>query len=252
MRHRRIVLLIVVVLGLTAGCGTPSEPSRSTTAGDLVAAAAKKLRQLDSVTFDFSINGTIPGFRIRTASGALLPDGTATGTIDLQHGREHTEYEFTIDGTTLRLTDDGSSKTRTLPQQYTPAHLLRSAEGIRLLLREANGLHIETTESLHGVSTFRLTGKLDQATLGRLVPGVWADAVVKFWISKGPSHTLQRVWVQLPPRRPKAGVVALELSLSRYNAVSRPTSTNPTTTSGAATSAAATPTSSSATSASTG
>lgn len=225
MRHRRFVLPIVLVLGLLAGCDSAATPGPLPRAAELAAKSARSLRALDSVQFRFSVNGTIPGFPVRSAGGVARTSGWAKGTVDLQHGLGHTEYQFTLNGGTVRLTGgDGPPSTRPVPQEFTPADLLNSDSGIRLLLRRATSLRTETTETMHGTPTFRVTGKLDKATLSAIVPGVWADAVVKFWIGKAPQHALHRIWVQLPPRQPNAGVVALQLALSKHNAVTKPSS----------------------------
>lgn len=219
-----MLLPVVVVL---AGCTGATEPPPQRPAGaKLVAESAAELTTVRSVKFNFTVSGRIPGFRIRSASGVARAQGWARGTVDVQQGREHTEYEFTLSQDSVVLTDDeGTPSERPAPEGFLPGTLLSADNGIGALMRAARKLRTETTETLHGVETFRVTGKLDRSALAALIPGVWADATVKFWVAKAPGHRLKRIWIQLPPRRPNLGVVAIQLSLSEPTEPVRPTPT---------------------------
>lgn len=220
-----MLLPVVLVLGLLTGCAGESEPPpRRPDGAKLVAESARDLATVRSVRFTFTVTGRIPGFRIRSASGVASARGWANGTVDVQHGLEHTEYRFTLKQDSVVLTDGtGGPRRRPAPEGFLPGTLLSTGSGIGELLRKATKLRTETTEVLHGVETFRVTGKLDKSALATLIPGVWADATVKFWVAKAPGHRLRRIWIQLPPRKPNVGVVAIQLALSKPTEPVRPT-----------------------------
>lgn len=220
------MLPVILVLGLLTGCDTAAQPAaHSPGAATLVAKSAQNLDTLQRVEFTFTLTGTIPGFPVRSASGVADAGGWARGTVDLQQGLDHTEYNFTLTDDSVYLTAGAGAPTeRESPESYTPERLLSADTGIGALLHAATALHTETTETLHGVETYRVTGKLDRTTLATVIPNVWADAVVKFWVTQAPSHSLRRVWVQLPPRKPNLGVVSVQLALSTTRTGAAPTS----------------------------
>lgn len=225
----RASLPAVLMLGLLAGCsGASSEPRPQRPEGaELVAESAADLATVRPVKFTFTLSGTIPGFRVRSASGVAGAQGWARGTVDVQQGLGHTEYEFTLRRDSVVLTDgEGSPSERSAPERFLPSALLSAHDGIGALMRAATKLRTETTETLDGVETYRVTGRLDRSALAKLVPGVWADATVKFWVAKAPPHRLRRIWIQLPPPRPNVGVVALQLALSEPTEPVRPTRTS--------------------------
>lgn len=227
-RLARVLSPVVLVLGLLAGCaGEAESPPPRPKGTKLVSASARDLATIRSVKFDFTVSGKIPGFRIRSASGVAGAQGWAKGTVDVQQGLEHTEYRFTLRQNSVVLTNgDGATSERPAPEGFLPGTLLSADTGIGELLRDATDLRTETTEVLHGVETFRVGGKLDKSVLAAFIPGVWADANVKFWVAKAPGHRLRRIWIQLPPRKPNVGVVAIQLALSKPTEPVRPTQTH--------------------------
>lgn len=221
-RTIRLALLLVVMLAFSVGCAAVPGPAKSLPAAEqILAESTASLRSLRSVKFELTVSGTIPGFPVRTVEGVARSTGWASGKIDLQQGLDHTVYRFTVRDGTLYLTGPrGRTSSRPVPTRYAPAQLLGPASGLAQLLRKATHPRTERAEKLHGTPTFRIAVKLDEKVLATFIPGVWADAIAKFWVGQREPHWLQRVWIQLPSRRPNAGVVTIQLRLSRHNAVS--------------------------------
>lgn len=219
-RTTRTTLHLVIVLCLLLGCDSSDEqPSRLPDATTLLAKSADRLRALRSVELTFSVNGKIPGFAVLNLDATAKANGWAAGTVELQRELQNTEYEFTLRDGTVHLSDDSDDRTtRPVPSRYRPQRLFDGETGIRRLLTSATGLRTETRESLDDTTTFRVTGKLSEHALAAFVPSAWGESIVKFWVAED-RHVLRRVWIQLPPRRPNAGVVAIELALSEHNAL---------------------------------
>ncbi|MTD58135.1 LppX_LprAFG lipoprotein [Amycolatopsis pithecellobii] len=229
-RHTAGVLLLI--LAVASGCSSsPDTRGPLPDAGELVNAAAATLGGVRSFHYDFSISGSVPGLDVREVTGWASrdggPAGTSTGQADMQESANRFELRYEISGNQLVLTDQHGIRTQQpAPAGYNPATLLTAGRGLPKLLTSATGLKTETREDVKGVETYRVTGTLSQAVITTVLPQIWSDVDVKFWVTRAEPHTLVRVWVQVPPRQPNEGAVMLELGLSGLNTPA-PTTTPP-------------------------
>lgn len=243
---RRILVVTASVLALLTGCtSAPEEPEHQPSGADLVDDASTALRDLRSVHFDLRTQGALDGFPVRSVEGSATRDGWAAGDVDLQRPTTRTQYSFEIgerdqnssdsgnggsnsngsgngagrDGdTTVTLTDaDDTATTVSLPRRFTPSTLLARDGGLRSLLDDATDLHTESREDIDDVPAYRVSARLPEAQISRLLPGIPDDVAAKFWVSDDPERTLLRVWLQVPPSTPNEGAVILELGLSEHN-----------------------------------
>ncbi|MEU6646541.1 LppX_LprAFG lipoprotein [Saccharomonospora sp. NPDC046836] len=223
MVSRRIMLVVVLVWTLLAGCTSAGGAGEELPDGtSLVEASAESLRELNTVAFDFRVSGAIPGLTLRAVDGVAMRSGGehgyARGDADVQQLTDRTLYQFVLSGDRLRLTDqDGDRTERPVPEQLSPARLLSPEHGLYQLLSHATNLKTETKEDLDDLPTYRVTGKLSREVVSAFIPGIQADVDVKFWVSEAADRNLMRVWVQVPPRQESAGSVMLELALSKHN-----------------------------------
>lgn len=223
MLRRRTAGVLALTLALASGCAaSPDTRGPLPEAQGLVTVAAASFDQVRSIQFDLGVSGTVPGFDVREVKGQASRDGgpygTATGQADMQESTNRFELGFQIVGDRLRLSNQHGLRTEEpVPPEYRPVLLLGPDSGLPKLLKSATGLKTEAKEDVLGVRTYRVTGQLAKKAVAEMLPTVWTDVVVKFWITQSEPRTLVRVWMQLPPRQPNEGAVMLELALSGVN-----------------------------------
>lgn len=215
-RHAAIALpTALAAVVLVSACGTSPDTSGLPDGSQLVSAAATSFDRLRTVRFDFDSSSVIPGLDVREVSGQASRDGSASGKADLPDSTNSYQATFTINGSTLYLTDQHGNRTeRPVPVGYGPADLLDPSRGLPRLLSGATGLKTEAREDVLGVQAYRVTGDLAGDVVSSVLPQIRSHVVVKFWVTQSEPRELVRVWMQVQPPRANEGAVMLELALS--------------------------------------
>jgi len=221
MLARRLTPVLLIAIGLLGACGSP-ETSGLPEGRDLLARSAEGLRNLRDVRFDYGLSGDIPGLALRSAHGRVSASGAAEGEAEIDTPEGRVARGFVVDSGTLTLTEPGGASTRQPVPAPSPVALLDSDTGLRSLLVNAANPRTENRETLDGETAYRVGGTVGREVVARLLPGVWADAETKFWVSDDGSRRLLRIWLQLPPPRNNQGAVAIELALADHNAQDAP------------------------------
>lgn len=216
-----VLLAVIAATGAVSGCEASREASGLPDGAQLVSVAAAGLDRWHTVRFDFDLSGVIPGLDVSEASGQASRDGSASGKAQVEDAADEYQTTFTINGTTLYLTDQHGNRTeRPVPAGYGPAALLDPSRGLPRLLTGATELKTETEEDVQGVQAYRVTGELARDVVSSVLPQIRSDVVVKFWVTRSEPRQLVRVWMQMPPPRPNEGTVMLELALADASASS--------------------------------
>lgn len=229
MRRARSASLVALVLALVCACSAAPDARDLPAANDLVTAAASTLAGLNSIHYDFSVSGNIPGLDVREIKGWASRDGgpygASTGQADMQESSNRFELTYQITGDQLVLThSDGKRTQEPVSAPYSPRTLFDAAHGLPRLLTAATGVKTETEEDVKGTETYRVTGQLAKDVISGVLPQIQSDVDVKFWVTQSEPRSLVRVWVQVPPRQPNEGAVMIELALTAPNT---PASTTP-------------------------
>ncbi|OZM75224.1 hypothetical protein CFN78_03450 [Amycolatopsis antarctica] len=220
--RRRLTPVLLLVISLLGACGMPDTSGPLPDSRTLLDASAEGLRDLRDVRFDYGLTGEIPGVLLRSAHGRASANGAAEGEAEIETPDGRVARGFVVESGTLTLRDPAGPSTREPVPAPAPATLLDADRGLRSLLTAARSTRTENREEVDGVSAYRVGGTVGREVLARLLPGVWADADLKFWIAEDDGRELRRLWLQLPARQDNRGVVAIELALADHNAQDAP------------------------------
>ncbi|MDN3240975.1 LppX_LprAFG lipoprotein [Glycomyces tritici] len=182
---RSIPLVVTVGLALVAAAAC-SGGGDLPPADEMLPDAATAMRGVETVRFDLTVDGDVPGLDIKAADGQITADGSAQGTGTLTAFGMDIEAEYVIIG------EDAWVKGPTggfqqipvgddmLP--YDPTLLLDPDSGVAALLETAESAEPEDTEDIDGTDTYRYAVEFDPAAFAALIPaeGDWNTATVWF------------------------------------------------------------------------
>jgi lipoprotein LprG len=182
---RSIPLVVTAGLALVAAAAC-SGGGDLPPADEMLPDAATAMRGVETVRFDLTVDGEVPGLDIKAADGVITADGSAQGTGTLTAFGMDIEAEYVIIG------EDAWVKGPTggfqqipvgddmLP--YDPTLLLDPDSGVAALLETAESAEPEDTEDIDGTDTYRYAVEFDPAAFAALIPaeGDWNTATVWF------------------------------------------------------------------------
>ena len=183
MRSIPLVVTAGLVLVAAAACSGGGDLPP---ADEMLPDAATAMRGVETVRFDLTVDGEVPGLDIKAADGQITADGSAQGTGTLMAFGMDIEAEYVIIG------EDAWVKGPTggfqqipvgddmLP--YDPTLLLDPDSGVAALLETAESAEPEDTEDIDGTDTYRYAVEFDPAAFAALIPaeGDWNTATVWF------------------------------------------------------------------------
>ncbi|GAA2142217.1 LppX_LprAFG lipoprotein [Glycomyces algeriensis] len=209
---RSIPLVVTAGLALVAAAAC-SGGGDLPPADEMLPDAATAMRGVETVRFDLTVDGEVPGLDIKAADGVITADGSAQGTGTLTAFGMDIEAEYVIIG------EDAWVKGPTggfqqipvgddmLP--YDPTLLLDPDAGVATLLESAESAEPEDTEDVEGTDTYRYAVEFDPAAFATLIPaeGDWNTATV--WFDQETSRVLKAEFSQ--------GDATVTLLLSDYD-----------------------------------
>jgi lipoprotein LprG len=209
---RSIPLVVTAGLALVAAAAC-SGGGDLPPADEMLPDAATAMRGVETVRFDLTVDGEVPGLDIKAADGVITADGSAQGTGTLTAFGMDIEAEYVIIG------EDAWVKGPTggfqqipvgddmLP--YDPTLLLDPDSGVATLLESAESAEPEDTEDVEGTDTYRYAVEFDPAAFATLIPaeGDWNTATV--WFDQETSRVVKAEFSQ--------GDATVTLLLSDYD-----------------------------------
>ncbi|WP_018686329.1 LppX_LprAFG lipoprotein [Actinokineospora enzanensis] len=210
--------MTALVTALVAGCSSSGStdgggPLPDGTALTRDASAATK--NIKSAHFTLKVNGTVPAIPVQDADGDLTreggPSGAAKGTVKLTLMGQLIEGEFVlVDGSLyIKGPTGGFSKypASLSSSIYDPSAILDPDKGIANVLAKVQNPRTEAAESVAGADTYKVSGKVAQDVVAKVVPGVNADVDVTLWVRKDNKQP-----VKASVKMPGDGSVDLTLS----------------------------------------
>lgn len=223
-KRRLLIGALGLVAAFTVACS--SEPDSSGPLPDgaaLLRESAEAGKGIKSAHFALAVNGKIDAIPVQRIDGDLTkegsPNGAAKGIAKVELGGFLVEGEFVLVDRVLYF----KGLTGTFQQLgdasrlYDPSTILNPDKGMAKVLGSVSGAKTEGTETVNGVSTYRVAGKVSKEVIAAIVPGVTTDVDVKFWLQEEGKHLPVRAWIQLPPAQPGAGASSVELTLSELD-----------------------------------
>lgn len=192
-------LLCVLLLAGCGGDGGGNEP----TAAEIVASAAEKTAELKSFRFTLDVENVRPsgsGLSLTSARGEVIVPDRVKAKASATFSRIPIETELVIVGDEDYFVDPLTRRWRRLEVGTSPVAFFDPAKGVLSVIEGALEVEAAGSETVGGVETHRLTGKVKARDAARLlVVSSTSDrlADVELWIGKG-DRILRRIRVRGP------------------------------------------------------
>ncbi|HEX2143362.1 MAG TPA: LppX_LprAFG lipoprotein [Glycomyces sp.] len=209
MRLTPLALAGLALLAVTACSGSDDLPP----ADEMIADSASAMAEVQSVRFDLSVDGEVPGLDIKAADGVVTADGSAqgTGTLTMMGMDIEAEYVIIGDQAYVKGPTGGFQEVPVgddmLP--YNPTLLLDPDSGVAALLGAVDSAEPQDSEKVDGVETYRYEVVFDPAAFAQFIPaeGDWNAATV--WFDQETSRVVKAEFAQ--------GDATVTLLLSDYD-----------------------------------
>lgn len=191
---------------LVAGCSSSDEKSSESLpdAATLLKDGNTSTRALQSVHLELSVEGEIPDLPIKTLSGDLtnVPAVAATGEANLLfQGADVNAKYVVIDGNLfVALSGDSYLDMGPAADVYDIAAILNPDTGLANVLANFSDPKSESTETINGVETVKVTGQVSADAVNKIAPPIAATGPIPgtAWIEKDGDHKL--VQAKLEPK----------------------------------------------------
>lgn len=223
MRRRKTALMSVLAAtattaALLTGCSSGETGGKLPDAGEALSAAAASTAELTSAHLDIAVDGKIEGLPVKKLSGDLtnVPATAAEGSASIELAGSVVEVEFVVvDGVLYGSMDNGKSFSDfgEAAKLYDPSTILNPDTGLANVLKNFDDATAEGAETINGVDTVRITGKVSAEAANLLLPDLEATEPVDSvaWISRDEQNNL--VQARLSPGEG----TRLDVTLSEWN-----------------------------------
>jgi lipoprotein LprG len=219
MLTRRLLIGALALIGaLVSGC-SPSTSSTSNPLPDgqaLLRDAADSMRTVNSAHFTLKVNGGVANLPVTGADGDLTREGSAKGTADMTEFGQRLRLEFVVANKTLYIKGP-TGGFQALPGGtgiYDPSAILDPDRGVARVLSSVSGAKTEAKETIDGVATDRVTGRVGRDAVAGVVPGISSDVDVTFWLREDGKHQPVRASIKLPSANQGAPAPTVDMTLS--------------------------------------
>jgi lipoprotein LprG len=212
MQTRRRLFAVLAALStaaaLVAGCSSSSSQSSTQSLPDaatLLKESAQTTRDLKSVHLELGVAGQIKELPIKTLSGDLTnaPTVAAQGKAKITMTGSDVDADFVvIDGILyVALTPNSWIDLGPAADIYDVSAILNPDTGLANVLANFSDAKSEATETVNGVETVRVTGKVSADAVNKIAPQIAATGPVPgtAWIRKDGNHELVRAKLEPSP-----------------------------------------------------
>jgi lipoprotein LprG len=200
-----ILTALFAAVVLIAGCSSSEKSSESLPdAATLLKDSNAATRALKSVHLELSVEGEIPDFPIKTLSGDLTQDPSvaAQGDTKLTFQGSDVDAKFVVIDSNLYAALSGDSFIDLGPAAdvYDISAILNPDKGLANVLANFSDPKSESTETINGVETVKVTGQVSADAVNAIAPPIAATGPVPgtAWIEKDGDHKL--VQAKLEPK----------------------------------------------------
>ena len=204
---------------LIAGCSSSSDKSSESLpdAATLLKDGNTATRALKSVHLELSVEGDLPDLPIKTLTGDLtnVPAVAAQGNAKLLfQGADVDANYVVIDGNLfVALSGDSYLDMGPAADVYDIAAILNPDTGLANVLANFSDPKSESTETINGVETVKVTGQVSADAVNKIAPPIAATGPIPgtAWIEKDGDHKLVRAKLE-----PKEGS-SVQMTLSDWD-----------------------------------
>ncbi|MCB9408230.1 LppX_LprAFG lipoprotein [Mycolicibacterium sp.] len=204
---RRLFVMLAALLaaalltsGLVSGCSKkPSEPLPE--AAGLIEQSIESTKNLKSAHLEIAVNGKIDGLPVKTLSGDLtnVPSVAIKGSSTISMGGSDVDIELVVlDGTLYAaLTPNSWLDMGPAVEVYDPSVILNPDTGLANMLASVTDAKSVSFETIGGVQTVKITGKVAADAVNKLIPQIKAggELPATVWIEKDAPHQLVQAQV---------------------------------------------------------
>jgi lipoprotein LprG len=204
---------------LIAGCSSSSEKSSESLpdAATLLKDGNTATRALKSVHLELSVEGDIPELPIKTLTGDLtnVPAVAAQGNAKLLFQGSEVDANYVVIDNNLFVALSGDSYLDMGPAAdvYDIAAILNPDTGLANVLANFSDPKSESTETINGVETVKVTGQVSADAVNKIAPPLAATGPIPgtAWIEKDGDHKLVQARLE-----PKEGT-GVQMTLSEWD-----------------------------------
>jgi lipoprotein LprG len=204
-----------LVVGCSSSSSTSNEPLPD--AAGLLQQSAQTTKGLKSGHLEITVNGKIEGLPIKKLSGDLtnVPATAVQGNATITMGGSDVDAGLVVIDNTLYASLSPNSWLDLGPAAdiYDPSTILNPNTGLANILSNFSDPKSESTETVNGVETVKVTGKVSADAVNKLIPDLKVTDAVPgtAWIEKDGDHNL--VQAQIDP----ASGTSIQMVLSNWN-----------------------------------
>ena len=200
---RRMIAIFVTLLAaalLVSGCSKKSSEPLPDAAG-LLQQSIQTTKALNSAHLEIVVNGKIDGLPVKKLSGDLtnVPAVAISGSSTISMGGSEVDIELVVlDGTLYAaLTPNSWLDMGPAVEIYDPSVILNPDAGLANMLAAISDPKSEGVETIGGVSTVKITGKVGADAVNKLIPQLKATGPIAAtaWIEKDAPHQLVQAQV---------------------------------------------------------
>jgi len=179
-----------------SGCSSSKPTEVLPDASGLLQQAIPTTKALKSAHLDITITGTIPGLPIKKLSGDLtnVPSVAISGNSTITMGGSDIDIQLVVLGGTLyaALTPNNWLDMGPAADVYDPSVILNPDNGLAHMLASFSDPKSAASETINGVDTVRVDGKVSAEAVNKLIPQLKATAPLpaSVWIQKDDPHHL--------------------------------------------------------------
>ena len=202
--YRRILAVLTVLLAaalFTSGCSKKAAEPLPDAAG-LIQQSVATTKALKSAHLEIAVNGKIDGLPVKTLSGDLtnVPAVAVKGSSKISMGGSEVDVELVVLEGTLyaALTPNNWLDMGPAVEVYDPSVILNADSGLANMLRSLTDTKSEGFETIGGVPTVRITGKVGTDPVNKLIPQLKATGAVPatVWIEKDAPNQLVQAQIE--------------------------------------------------------
>ena len=185
---------------LISGCSKKSSEPLPDAAGLLTQSIAST-KKLQSAHLEIVVNGTIDGLMVKSLSGDLtnVPAVAIKGNSTISMGGSAVDIELVVlDGTLYAaLTPNSWLDMGPAAEIYDPSVILNPDEGLANMLTNLTDATAAGFETIGGVPTVKITGKIGADAVNKLIPPLKASAPLPstVWIEQNAPNQLVQAQV---------------------------------------------------------
>ncbi|WP_328355456.1 LppX_LprAFG lipoprotein [Mycobacterium sp. NBC_00419] len=197
--RRRMFAVLAALLStatlVVAGCS--SKPAESLPdAQGLLQQSITATKALKSAHLEINVSGKIDGLPVKKLTGDLtnVPSVAVSGNSTISMGGSDVDIQLVVLEGTLyaALTPNNWLDMGPAADVYDPSVILNPDSGLANMLASVTDAKSEASDTVNGVDTVRISGKVTGDAVNKLIPQVKASGAVPatVWIQKSDPHQL--------------------------------------------------------------